>query len=137
MSMVGDTRASATGLQSSYYPEDVSGHRGVVNHRRSIRDIAVIREKSSRGIWQVRAQGFPPIMSSKPQSSTIARTQAASLCAIATLALSIFTPAPMARAQSPAPPAAADASQSDRAGAYYHYMLAHEYEEMANTFGRP
>ncbi len=79
-------------------------------------------------------------MSSKPQSSTIARTQAASLCAIATLALSIFTAAPIARAQSPAPPApsaAADSSQPDRAGAYYHYMLAHEYEEMANTFGRP
>jgi tetratricopeptide (TPR) repeat protein len=27
-------------------------------------------------------------------------------------------------------------STPDQAGAYYHYMMAHEYEEMATTFGR-
>jgi tetratricopeptide (TPR) repeat protein len=37
------------------------------------------------------------------------------------------------------PPASADAAkpgQEDTAGAYYHFMMAHEYEEMATTFGR-
>ena len=29
-----------------------------------------------------------------------------------------------------------DAATSDQAEAYYHYMLAHEYEEMATTFGQ-
>ncbi len=31
---------------------------------------------------------------------------------------------------------ASDAGSSDQAEAYYHYMLAHEYEEMATTFGQ-
>ena len=35
------------------------------------------------------------------------------------------------------PSAASSPAQPDRAGAYYHYMLAHEYEDMANTYGRP
>ena len=30
----------------------------------------------------------------------------------------------------------ATAQTPDRSDAYYHYMLAHEYEEMANTYGR-
>jgi tetratricopeptide (TPR) repeat protein len=30
----------------------------------------------------------------------------------------------------------ADQAESDRTNAYYHYMMAHEYEEMATTFGR-
>ena len=29
------------------------------------------------------------------------------------------------------------AQQPDRASAYYHYSLAHDYEEMATTYGRP
>src|SRR5690242_17862719 len=32
--------------------------------------------------------------------------------------------------------APATAQTPNRADAYYHYMLAHEYEEMANTYGR-
>ena len=53
----------------------------------------------------------------------------------------VVTPTAQAQSQSakPATPpaAAASSSQPDRAGAYYHYMLAHEYEDMANTYGRP
>jgi tetratricopeptide (TPR) repeat protein len=32
---------------------------------------------------------------------------------------------------------AQDGQNPTRGDAYYHYMLAHEYEEMANTYGRP
>jgi tetratricopeptide (TPR) repeat protein len=32
---------------------------------------------------------------------------------------------------------AAQTKQPDRAAAYYHYTLAHNYEEMATTYGRP
>src|SRR5579875_748329 len=71
------------------------------------------------------------------------------LCLVATLAL---TPALWSQSAKPsvpktpaAPAASASADQQngdkasgtpDEAGAYYHYMLAHEYEEMATTFGR-
>ncbi|HEX3471961.1 MAG TPA: tetratricopeptide repeat protein [Silvibacterium sp.] len=81
-------------------------------------------------------------MSSKPYLRTIARTGATYLASIATLALaSAVTSAaqPQAQTVKPAtqPAAPASSSQPDRAGAYYHYMLAHEYEDMANTYGRP
>jgi tetratricopeptide (TPR) repeat protein len=53
------------------------------------------------------------------------------------------SPAPTAsKAAAPAPkgtaPAntAADASNPDTANAYFHFMMAHEYEEMATTFGK-
>ncbi|MFT4111689.1 tetratricopeptide repeat protein [Silvibacterium sp.] len=73
-----------------------------------------------------------------------------SLCRIASLALATFALGSAAFAQAPAqsgpasatpatPPAqnSADAGQqADRAQAYYHYMLAHEYEELAMTTGR-
>jgi tetratricopeptide (TPR) repeat protein len=65
------------------------------------------------------------------------------LCLIATLALSPGLFAQRASTSGPskaAPPSAAKtdaaASTSDTASAYYHYMMAHEYEEMATTFGR-
>jgi tetratricopeptide (TPR) repeat protein len=74
------------------------------------------------------------------------------LARIATLALACFAVSSPLFAQSP-PPAATAANkdaqavpagkepavkdQSGRANAYYHYMLAHEYEEMATTYGRP
>jgi len=56
----------------------------------------------------------------------------------------LFAPGLSAQSQkSPAAPApsasVADAGSDttpDVAGAYYHYMLAHEYEEMATTYGR-
>jgi tetratricopeptide (TPR) repeat protein len=86
-------------------------------------------------------------MSSKPHSSIIARTQASSLCKVATLALATVLFMPAAFAQSTAAPAPKrlapppssepDTQQGDRAQSYYHYMLAHEYEEMATTSGRP
>jgi tetratricopeptide (TPR) repeat protein len=81
-------------------------------------------------------------MSSKPQLSNIVRTRTTWLVPTATVALAasiaIITPAHAQNAK-PAPPtpATTDSSQSDRAGGYYHYMLAHEYEDMANTYGRP
>jgi tetratricopeptide (TPR) repeat protein len=57
------------------------------------------------------------------------------------LALAIFAavaPAALAQGKKMATPAAATQSNDgqNRAEAYYHYMLAHEYEEMANTYGR-
>jgi tetratricopeptide (TPR) repeat protein len=45
------------------------------------------------------------------------------------------TPPPAASQTSDKPGAEASGSP-DQAGAYYHYMMAHEYEEMATTFGR-
>lgn len=92
-------------------------------------------------------------MSSKSQS-TLQRGDAAPvrslLCShypgsLAALALALATFAvPGANAQSvqklpPETAAQATASSNhapDHADAYYHYMLAHEYEEMANTYGR-
>lgn len=95
-------------------------------------------------------------MSSKSQSTT-QRGDAAPVCpfvrslfqhypgSLAALALAVATLAvPSANAQSvkklPAETAAqattSSTQASDRADAYYHYMLAHEYEEMANTYGR-
>lgn len=63
---------------------------------------------------------------------------------LAALALALATAAAPAMAQNKTantPPVqkssqTANAETPDRADAYYHYMLAHEYEEMANTYGR-
>ena len=65
-----------------------------------------------------------------------------SLCFFATLVLAAASIVPAAGAQTLGTPPvkagpAADAQQADRAGAYYHYMLAHDYEDMATTYGRP
>ncbi|HTW48553.1 MAG TPA: tetratricopeptide repeat protein [Acidobacteriaceae bacterium] len=45
-------------------------------------------------------------------------------------------PAPAPASQSDHKADAAAPGTPDQAGAYYHYMMAHEYEEMATTFGR-
>jgi tetratricopeptide (TPR) repeat protein len=78
-------------------------------------------------------------MSSMPQLSNVTRFRVASLASV--IALAAFTIPSAAYGQSPkpaSPPAAAgNPSEPDRASAYYHYMLAHEYEDMANTYGRP
>jgi tetratricopeptide (TPR) repeat protein len=67
------------------------------------------------------------------------------LLSIATLVLTAAC-SPYASAQkttapaqnAPAPSSAnGTAPQADRAAAYYHYALAHSYEEMATTYGRP
>jgi tetratricopeptide (TPR) repeat protein len=85
---------------------------------------------------EIRAQESSSSMSSKPLTSTTAAFTS-SLFAAATLALAVFAAPPAAHAQqSPAPVVSATPGQPDKASAYYHYMLAHEYEEMATTFGR-
>jgi tetratricopeptide (TPR) repeat protein len=62
---------------------------------------------------------------------------------VATLALATaFCQQTYAQSKTPAtPPAPAPADKAtqsgDRASAYYHYALAHSYEEMATTYGRP
>ena len=54
------------------------------------------------------------------------------------LALAIGLPAPAQQAATPAKPApAAPAKAPDRSTAYYHFSLAHVYEEMATNYGRP
>jgi tetratricopeptide (TPR) repeat protein len=68
------------------------------------------------------------------------------ICFLAALGLSAQGIAQASRPDAqPAPPPASQTSQKpdtassampDQAGAYYHYMMAHEYEEMATTFGR-
>ena len=79
-------------------------------------------------------------MSSLPNTSTTFHIRTAG---VATLAIAAFACALSAHGQStkaaPAPTlnTASNPAQLDRAGAYYHYMLAHEYEDMANTYGRP
>ncbi|HEX4037269.1 MAG TPA: tetratricopeptide repeat protein [Acidobacteriaceae bacterium] len=45
-------------------------------------------------------------------------------------------PAPSGPAPAAAPNPPQDTTTPDTAGAYYHYMLAHEYQEMATTLGR-
>jgi tetratricopeptide (TPR) repeat protein len=63
------------------------------------------------------------------------------LLTVATLALAAACcQQTYAQSKSPAAPAATDAKAApsgDRASAYYHYALAHSYEEMATTYGRP
>jgi tetratricopeptide (TPR) repeat protein len=82
-------------------------------------------------------------MSSMPHLSNAARIRAVSLVSAATLVLaaSISTTSSLAQNAKPAPAGENSSSpattEPDRAGAYYHYMLAHEYEDMANTYGRP
>lgn len=60
---------------------------------------------------------------------------------MAALALATVCSLPtLAQSKAPAAPAAADSKSPqspDRASAYYHYALAHSYEEMATTYGRP
>ena len=80
-------------------------------------------------------------MSSKLHSRIGARpSTTSSLCKAATLALATLVFPFAAFAQSTAgatAPGSSDADSGNRAQAYYHYMLAHEYEEMASTMGRP
>ena len=87
-------------------------------------------------------------MSSKPQTRSIF-PESRFLCQVATLALAGLFLVPACLAQSaegqgkPSTPKHTAASpatqtgQTDRAQAYYHYMLAHEYEDMGLTSGRP
>jgi tetratricopeptide (TPR) repeat protein len=68
------------------------------------------------------------------------------LLSIATLALTVSCwPAALAQTApqqdqkkaTSAPDHSASSQKPDRASAYYHYTLAHMYEEMATTYGRP
>ncbi|HEX5235404.1 MAG TPA: tetratricopeptide repeat protein [Silvibacterium sp.] len=86
-------------------------------------------------------------MSSKSHKNTyrrIALPARLNFCGpLSALALAVFaTSAPAAIAQGAQPVIPANSQQTsaqtpNRGDAYYHYMLAHEYEEMANTYGRP
>ncbi|WP_251106525.1 tetratricopeptide repeat protein [Alloacidobacterium dinghuense] len=62
------------------------------------------------------------------------------LLVVATLALAtVCCQQTYAQSKTPAPGATDDkgAQPTDRSSAYYHYALAHSYEEMATTYGRP
>ena len=63
------------------------------------------------------------------------RGLAAPMFLVATAALTPFAAAQTAPPPSPAP-ASANMPLPDRAAAYYHYALAHNYEEMATAYGR-
>ena len=68
-------------------------------------------------------------------------TYSGPVVALALAVAAIAAPASFGQGKSAAPATTqttqpATAQTSDRADAYYHYMLAHEYEEMANTYGR-
>ncbi len=84
-------------------------------------------------------------MSSMPPSNKTVLTRIASQACAAALALGAVSFTSLAQTQSAKPdsfaaqasPQAANGGQDDRASAYYHYMLAHQYEDMANTYGRP
>lgn len=71
--------------------------------------------------------------SSKPNEiSLFSYAQSAMRPAAIALALAVAPFAAPLRADTPKP-----SSTPDRAGAYYHFALAHTYEEMATTYGRP
>lgn len=82
-------------------------------------------------------------MSSLPKTNNLSRSRNAHLMSVATVALAAFACSFAAHGQNtkapatPAPSAPSNSTEPDRAGGYYHYMLAHEYEDMANTYGRP
>jgi len=60
------------------------------------------------------------------------------LLTVATLALAAACCQPtFAQSKAPAPTTDQTTQKPDRSAAYYHYTLAHEYEEMATTYGRP
>lgn len=88
-------------------------------------------------------------MSSKPQPSihvaTFSPSRArrtglfytGSLVALALAIGGLGAPAALAQGAKTTVPAVQNTMQTpDLAGAYYHYMLAHEYEQMAATYGR-
>ena len=86
-------------------------------------------------------------MSSKPHPNPLRAIAAparsnypGSLAALALAVLALGGSAGVAQNTHSATPVAATTQNSEganRGDAYYHYMLAHEYEEMANTYGRP
>lgn len=84
-----------------------------------------------------RWQGF----SLKTISRKVPFVHSHQLLTVATLALAAACCTPTFAQSKAAPaPAAADTQavqKPDRSAAYYHYALAHEYEEMATTYGRP
>lgn len=100
-------------------------------------------ESAEPGCNRNGTPGFSTIMSKKLLPFTFCgiadparAVYSGSLIALALAALVATLPA---SAQENSTKAASTASTQgpDRADAYYHYMLAHEYEEMANTYGRP
>jgi len=84
-------------------------------------------------------------MTRKPVNPAVPRTFPFAVFATAGLFVAVAFSACFGQANPPAsntakPPAPADGVGStppDRAAAYYHYALAHDYEEMATTYERP
>ena len=85
-------------------------------------------------------------MSSVPPSSKVAPIRIASRACATAFALGAICITSSAQNTSAKPVSSASAAQNspqangervDRGSAYYHYMLAHQYEDMANTYGRP
>jgi len=58
------------------------------------------------------------------------------LIAVATVAVGQTTPPSSDSSQSDSKPAQSSARKVDKAAAYYHYTLAHMYEEMVTAYGR-
>ena len=83
---------------------------------------------------------FPP-KSHSGNTAPVRATYPGYLAALALAVCAAAAPAAIAQDAHPAAPDTAstqniDAQNANRAQAYYHYMLAHEYEEMATTYGR-
>jgi tetratricopeptide (TPR) repeat protein len=91
-------------------------------------------------------------MSNKPKHQRCSRIREANLVPLALACAAIMSPASAlafqqapaaaataAPASAPAKPAAAASptAKPDRAAAYYHFGLAHMYEDMATNYGRP
>lgn len=58
------------------------------------------------------------------------------MIAAATVAVAQITPAPQDSSQASATPQEVSPRKVDKAAAYYHYTLAHMYEEMVTAYGR-
>jgi tetratricopeptide (TPR) repeat protein len=84
-------------------------------------------------------QLLPP---GSPRKSAQRYRHSGTIAAFALAVAAVASPVALAQGAKKTPTPDANAQMTatqtpDRASAYYHYMLAHEYEEMAATYGRP
>lgn len=85
---------------------------------------------------------FQLLPSGSPRKSAQRYRHSGRIAALALAVAAVTSPVALAQGakKTPTPDANAQTTATqtpDRASAYYHYMLAHEYEEMAATYGRP
>ncbi len=83
------------------------------------------------GLLEVPGMGNPHRMTSK-HFRRLPYLRVATLAIAPSLFACALVAQPAKQAEAPAA-----AAQPDRAAAYYHYTLAHNYEDMATTYGRP